>query len=430
MKTLKPLLAAATAALLPLSIAHGQAFSDLADNGDGTFTNWIGTVSPVGGTFAFPGFVDHAEHGLLYLFVSGEDVWIYDANVPAENSSDQFIYTSRDVFPFFYLNSSTGPGTWLRYVPGVEAAAANTRIFVPAGGGDPILLSKGDTRNIATLAGDSGLSTLVTAVGAADASIAAALTGAGPLTVFGPTNQAFANLGSTLDTVLQPENQGMLTDILLYHVISGELTAEDLTFDADDTLAGESNTFFIETLLGADLKFEVTSGGVLINGVSAVVSPNLDASNGIVHVIDEVLLPPENLAVVATNAGFSELVGAVGAADPAVAAALTGTAPLTVFAPTDEAFATFNASLPPEGISTAALTEALLYHVVAGKVYAADVPLDTAIPTVNTAGDTITITTDSNGDLLVNDAKILSTNVMAGNGVIHVIDKVLAPAAN
>jgi len=416
-----------TLACVPISLS-AQAFSDLVDNGDGTFTNWIGTLSDPGGAdmLTVPGWVDHADHGRLYVDANGENVWLWDANLRDPSGPDGWIYTNRSIHPWFYVRDMNN-GFWARYLPGVEGPEATPRIFLLTDY-TPVLLSNREYRDIAELAGDAGLSTLVTAVGAADPSVATALTTGGPFTVFAPTNTAFSALGDTLTTLLEPANQGMLTDVLLYHVVSGDLSAADLTLDAMDIFSGESNSFFVETLLGADIKVEVTPMGVMLNGSAMVAMPNVMASNGTVHVIDGVLLPPENLATVATDAGFSELVNAVGAADPAVAAALTGDGPLTVFAPTNEAFQAISSTVA--GLSTAQLTEILLYHVVPGKVYASEVPLDTPITTADTAGNTVTITKDSSGQLMINGAKIIATDVMAGNGVIHVIDQVILPPSS
>lgn len=555
------------ASLLAAPAVFGQAFADLADNGDGTYTNWIGTFAGRdGAAVSLPGWIDHAEHGLLYVQPNGEQVWLYDPNVKQLGPSG-WIYTDRFVHPWFYIQNPPASGFWARYLPGVAGPEATPRIFTRVDG-SPLLLAKRDYRNLAELASDKGLSTLVAAVGAADAAVATALTGAGPLTVFAPTNDAFAALGDTLTDLLMPANQGRLTDILTYHVVAGEitaddlvfdpedlfsgesqhfwltalngdpievdvtplgvllnggalvsipdvyarngvvhvidqvllppmdlaetasslgfdslvaavgsadpavgdaltgsapltvfaptdaafaaassitatldqagltdvllyhvvpgaLTAEDLTFDASDLFNGESSTLFATTANGADLRIDVTPMGVWLNETAMVSTPNVVAKNGIIHAIDGVLLPPENLATLASNAGFSELVAAVSAANPTVAAALTGDQPLTVFAPTDEAFQAIASTVA--GLDQATLTEILLYHVVPGRVYASEVPLDTPIATANTAGDTITVTKDMNGVLHVQDAQILSTNIVAGNGVIHVIDKVILP---
>ena len=121
------------------------------------------------------------------------------------------------------------------------------------------------------------LSTLVDAVVAAD--LAETLEGPGPYTVFAPTNAAFESLGETLDTLLEPENQGDLANILTYHVVAGEAASSDL-----------SDGQMIETVQGDSLEVTITDGNVMINGAT-VVMPDVEASNGVVHVIDQVLTP-------------------------------------------------------------------------------------------------------------------------------------------
>jgi transforming growth factor-beta-induced protein len=179
-----------------------------------------------------------------------------------------------------------------------------------------------------------------------------------------------------------------------------------------------------------------------------VVATDVMASNGVIHVIDAVLLPPgvdpaallageeeaadttmaaeepgDIVAVASSTEGFSTLVAAVEAAG--LVETLQGPGPFTVFAPTDDAFAALpagvlDALLLPE--NQAVLTQILTYHVLAGEVLAADV---TAGEVETVQGDPITITTD--GGVMVNDANVVATDVMASNGVIHVIDAVLLP---
>ena len=408
-------------------LAQSSAFDDLVDNGDGTYTNWIGTFSAEGGGApVLPGYILHEEHGRLYVTTGGQDVWIYDWNVAGpDNGLGGWIYTNRTIYPWFYaLNVTNDGGAWVHYLDGVPGPEATPRIFL-AYPYTPVLFAKRETRNIAEIATLAGLSELVGAVGAADPAVAAALTGSNKLTVFAPSNAAF----QAISEVTAGLSTAALTDILLYHVVPGDLSAADLTLDTDDIFNGESNTFYVTTANGADLRLDVTPFGVLINNDAMVSLPNVEASNGIAHVIDSVLLPPANLATVANDNGFTTLVTAVGAAAPAVGAALTGDSPLTVFAPTNEAFSDLGATLSTllETENQGQLTEILLYHVVPGRVYASEVPLGTPVATANTAGDTVTFTTDAEGNLFVNDAKILSTNVIAGNGVIHVIDKVITP---
>lgn len=125
--------------------------------------------------------------------------------------------------------------------------------------------------------GTPDLSTLVEALTAAE--LAKTLEGPGPYTVFAPTNEAFEALGDTLNTLLEPENQAELAEVLTYHVVPGELTASEL-----------SNGEKLETIQGDDLEVKIDGEEVTINGAK-VVTPDVQASNGVVHVIDEVLTP-------------------------------------------------------------------------------------------------------------------------------------------
>lgn len=134
-------------------------------------------------------------------------------------------------------------------------------------------------------AGNPDFSTLVAAVGAADPAILEALSGEGPLTVFAPTNEAFANLLSSLNLTAEDllANQELLTQVLLYHVVDGQLLAEDV-------IAADGQ--FVPTLLeDQSVGVTIVDGGVVLNGVVNVVTTDILASNGVIHVIDNVLLP-------------------------------------------------------------------------------------------------------------------------------------------
>ncbi len=169
---------------------------------------------------------------------------------------------------------------------------------------------------------------------------------------------------------------------------------------------------------------------------SKVVITDIETSNGVIHVIDAVLLPPAEDAmmeekntivdIAAADGRFNTLVAAVEAAG--LAETLSGEGPFTVFAPTDDAFAalpagTVESLLLPE--NKQALTDILLYHVASGKVMAADVVTLTSVPTL--LGKDVTVTV-KDGKVFLNDtAEVIITDIEASNGVIHVIDAVLIP---
>ncbi|NUQ85643.1 MAG: fasciclin domain-containing protein [Anaerolineales bacterium] len=272
-----------------------------------------------------------------------------------------------------------------------------------------------------TAIADGRFQTLVAAVTAAD--LVGTLKGEGPFTVFAPTDDAFAKLpAGTVESLLLPENKQALTDILLYHVVSGSVLAADVV-----------NLESATTALGKDVAIKVDMGNVYVNDAQVIIT-DIETSNGVIHVIDTVLLPPAEEAaapgtivdIAAADERFSTLVAAVTAAG--LAETLSGEGPFTVFAPTNDAFAalpagTLDSLLLPENKQQ--LTDILLYHVVSGKVMAADVVGLSAAPTA--LGKDITITI-KDGKVYLNDTvQVIITDIEASNGVIHVIDAVLLP---
>lgn len=283
---------------------------------------------------------------------------------------------------------------------------------------------------VATAQADPNLSTLVEALTAAD--LVTTLNGPGPFTVFAPTNDAFAALLAELGLTKEElfADKELLTAVLTYHVLSGEVPAADVPLgDPITTLQGG---YFKVDQVASDLV--ITDGR---NRTSNITATDIEATNGVIHVVDTVLLPADKNIVetaVALAAGtppeFTILVEAVTAAG--LAETLSGTGPFTLFAPTDAAFA---ALLTELGITkeelladTELLTQVLTYHVVPGLVLKAQVPVGTPITTVE--GGTFTV----NSSLAITDesgrvSNITQTDVLASNGVIHVIDKVLLPAS-
>lgn len=268
-----------------------------------------------------------------------------------------------------------------------------------------------DQPTIVEIAAEDGrFNTLVAALEAAD--LVETLSGDGPFTVFAPTDDAFAQLpDGTVEALLQ--DIPALTSVLTYHVVSGSVTAEDvMMLTSADTLQGQP------VVVGS-------ADGVTINDAT-VTQADVTGSNGVIHVIDTVLLPPESdIVEVAVAAGsFNTLTTALGAAG--LVETLQGDGPFTVFAPTDAAFEKL-----PDGTVEAlledipALTEVLTYHVVPGRVFSGDVVgLDEA-PTVQ--GQTVSISVEGGTVMLNDSASVVGTDVLATNGVIHVIDEVILP---
>jgi uncharacterized surface protein with fasciclin (FAS1) repeats len=281
-----------------------------------------------------------------------------------------------------------------------------------------------EAQSIAEIAAADGrFTTLLAALEAAG--LAETFAGEGAFTVFAPTDEAFAALPEgTVDSLLA-DPQGALTDVLTYHVVEGVVPAE--------TVVGLDSA---TTLLGEDLSIMVVEDEVILNEMNKVIAADIEASNGIIHVIDGVLLPPSSaesaaeptiVDIAVEDGRFTTLVAALEAAG--LVETLSGEGPFTVFAPVDEAFAalpegTVESLLEdPEG----ALTDVLLYHVVDGEVMAEDVVGLTAAPTL--LGQDITVAVDGDGQVLLNGTvQVILTDVQASNGVIHVIDGVLIPA--
>lgn len=266
--------------------------------------------------------------------------------------------------------------------------------------------SKPDIVDVAVSAGS--FKTLVTAVKAAG--LVETLKGEGPFTVFAPTDEAFAKLPKgTVEALLK--DKGKLRAILKYHVVPGKVLAADVVkLDSARTVLGQKVTIS-------------TADGVKVDGAK-VVKTDIPASNGVIHVIDTVILPKDDIIDVARKAGsFKTLLTAIDAAG--LEDAIRGGEALTVFAPTDDAFAKL-----PKGTVESLLQDKkklagiLKYHVVAGTVTAADVvKLDSA---KTLQGSTVAINASSG--VKINNASVTKADVKAGNGVIHVIDSVLIPS--
>lgn len=250
----------------------------------------------------------------------------------------------------------------------------------------------------------------------------------GPFTVFAPTDAAFAKLpAGTVEDLLKPENKEQLVSILTYHVVPGKV---------DSTAVSSLKT--AKTVNGSEIAIDAGADGVKINN-AMVTRADIACSNGIIHVIDTVILPPAQESAEesaqTSHAGeplVIEGVGSFGVLFAAIeAAGLTETlkkdGPFTVFAPTDEAFAalpegTVENLLKPENKDQ--LVAILTYHVVAGEVTSGKVVELTSAKTVNGAEVTIEV---AEGTVRVNDAKVLKTDVPCEVGLIHAIDKVLMP---
>jgi uncharacterized surface protein with fasciclin (FAS1) repeats len=304
-----------------------------------------------------------------------------------------------------------------RTVLAATAWGATATLLQACGGSDDA-----PQRNIVEVAqGNPDLSILVEAVVAAG--LAQTLS-TGSLTVFAPTNAAFAalltELGVTKNALLA--NKPLLTAVLTYHVLGSKVVRADVP-------VGKA----ITPLSGGFFKIEATGGLKITDGrnrLTNITATDVQASNGVVHLVDRVLLPADKDIVATASAlpNFSILVEAVAAAG--LVTTLQGKGPFTVFAPTNAAFAALLTELgvTKEALlaNTALLTAVLTYHVVPARVLKAEVPLNTAITTVQ--GQTFSV----NSSLVITDQRarasnITATDVFTSNGVIHVVDKVILP---
>jgi uncharacterized surface protein with fasciclin (FAS1) repeats len=242
------------------------------------------------------------------------------------------------------------------------------------------------------------------------------LKGEGPFTVFAPTDDAFAKLPEgTVETLLKPENRDKLTGILTYHVVPGKVGSKQVV-----SLKGA------KTANGQRVDIKIDGDKVYVDNAQ-VVKTDIDCDNGVIHVIDSVILPAsDNIPTTAVNAGkFNTLVAAVKAAG--LVDAISGEGPFTVFAPTDDAFkklpeGTVESLLKPENRDK--LTAILKYHIIPGRVYSEDAAQAKSAKTLQ--GQPINISV-SGSKARINESNLIATDIDASNGVIHVIDSVLLP---
>ncbi len=295
-------------------------------------------------------------------------------------------------------------------------------------------------KNIVDVAQENGnFTSLVAAVEAAG--LNGTLSGPGPFTVFAPTDAAFAKLGNaTVDNLLKNDT-ATLKKILTYHVVAGEIMAKNLT-----------NGMKLQTVEGQNVTVTINQTGTYINNAKVIMT-DVPACNGVIHVIDTVLIPPaqptllpatpvapstptnattcipmtSQMTIAETavaNGNFTKLVAALQAAG--LVDALNGPGPFTVFAPTDAAFAKLDPSLLNKLLTqdTATLKSILLYHVVPGCFPSSSLTNGECLKTLEGQGIQITI---MDGKVFANNAQVVVADIHCSNGIIHVIDTVLIP---
>lgn len=268
------------------------------------------------------------------------------------------------------------------------------------------------TDNIVQVANDNGFTSLSAALVKAD--LVNALQSSGKFTVFAPTNEAFDELLATIGkTSIEDVPSEVLEQILLYHVVQGEVLSSQVSDGAVETLGGQSIVLS-------------TSSGIKVNAASVNQPFDVEATNGIIHTINKVLVPPTMLPFVNSvlePAYFSEeftiLISAAVKAD--LVNALLNTPNLTIFAPTNEAF--IKSGLNLDNLSAEAIASVLTYHVIGSKVLSSQIP--ESANTLN--GEALYFSLVANGNYINGNAEIVTVDIESGSGVVHVIDSVLIP---
>lgn len=270
---------------------------------------------------------------------------------------------------------------------------------------------------VALVAMNNELSTLETALGKFP-DLLATLSAEGEFTVFAPTNAAFENLlGAIGQSNLDDVPDDVLRDILEYHLISGAAL-----------MSSELQSGDVETVGGESISVDV-SNGVMLNGSAMVSTADVKATNGVVHIIDEVLVPPSITPIVGTivapayfNKNFTTLVAAVKAASPVILQTLLNSSDKTLFAPTNEAFTAAGITALPD---QATLDAVLKYHLIPSEV------MSSAIAAGSSAAETLNgniyLSKNDNGVFINGNTSVSNADIVASNGVVHVIDRTLIP---
>jgi uncharacterized surface protein with fasciclin (FAS1) repeats len=304
-------------------------------------------------------------------------------------------------------------------------------VFTSCKKDDPVVTPPPATDIVSVAVANGSFKTLAAALTKAE--LVKTLQSAGPFTVFAPNDAAFAKAGFANADAASAASKDALTPILTTHVLSGTVKAADVKSGTAKTVNKDN-----------DIYLSKNADGVFINGNIKVIATDVTASNGVIHVIDNVIIPPTvsivGIATSAANkANFTELVELVTAAG--LGATLDGASAsgFTVFAPTNAAFTELYKTVPKATLllpaNKALLTRVLLYHVVPNRVFSTDLPNvgATEVATVGAgtnAGDKLTF--DLAGGAKVKgigsgNSNITAVNLLATNGVVHVIDKVLLP---
>ncbi len=303
----------------------------------------------------------------------------------------------------------------------LSALVAFSLSFTGCNDDDDDDMTPAPTQDIVELAqSSSSLSTLVDAVIAAD--LTSTLQGTGPFTVFAPTNEAFSNLPEgVLQTLL--DNPDVLAEVLQYHVVNGKVLSTDLSTGSVSPL-----------LSGTSIDVVVSGGSVTLNGSATVITADVEATNGVVHIVDEVILPEgfelpkDNIVEIASaTESLSTLVTAL-SLFPDLVDALSADGTYTVFAPTNEAFEGLLSAIGQsslDDIPESVVRTILEYHVIAS---AAILSTDLSDGQTATAfsEEEISIAVNDDG-VFISNAKVLTADVEASNGIVHIVKNVMVP---
>ena len=343
-------------------------------------------------------------------------VWLRDAGFHNVNFDINTITGVSFGNPVSFISAPTNSDTIYHYVftvPGYYQYDCSVGSHAASGMVGDIIVNSSSNSIYDIVSNSTDHTTLKTAIDAC--ALDATLSGPGPFTLFAPTDAAFNLLPSgTLTALLNDIPQ--LTDILLHHVVGDSVMSTML-----------SNNQIVTTLLGTNITVTINTNGVFIDNAQVTVA-DLIADNGVVHVIDAVLLPPSPPSnsiydIVSNSTDHTTLKTAIDAC--ALDATLSGPGPFTLFAPTDAAF-----NLLPSGTLTALLndipqlTDILLHHVVGDSVMSTMLSNNQIVTTL--LGTNITVTINTNG-VFIDNAQVTVADLVADNGVVHVIDAVLLP---
>ncbi len=286
---------------------------------------------------------------------------------------------------------------------------------------DAIPISSGELTIVENAIATPSLSSLVAALGAADGNLVSVLNGSGPFTVLAPTNDAFAAfLAVNGFTSLDQVPTDVLSQILLNHVVSGNVTSSDLT--------GLGSGYTTTSATGAggnpmSLYFS-TSDGVRFNGVSSVSTADIDASNGTIHIVDAVIGLPSIVTHAAANPNLSSLVGALTTGGNTTFTDLlsSNSTQFTVFAPNNTAFSAYT---NPNGYD---INTVLANHVIVGATATSGGLTNSYVSTAatNMDSDALSLYINIDDGVTINGTSdVIAADIIASNGVIHVVDAVI-----